>query len=124
MSIQLTIRATTLATAVIILCAFTEDDIEKARQAAHFYKEKYWECLAAEIVRNVPTNISAQDFSLLVKSACPQEKNNFRVPLVDYIAMKDGASGSDIPGVFSAADIAITAAQDDAVKGFINLRNR
>ena len=108
--------------ALVLLPAFTEADIEKARQAAQSYKQKYWECLAAEIVRMVPTTVSAQDFSLLLQGACPTEKQNFRVPFVDYFAMKFPDVG--VQAQLSQFEIVAKAAQDDALRGFINLRSR
>jgi hypothetical protein len=121
---RLTFRAATVAVADLVLPAFTDADVEKARQAAHFFKEKYWECLGAEVERAVRTNMSAQDFSLFVKGACQQERERFRVPLVDYIAMKHRAATSDTPAVLSAADSAISMSQEGAVTGFINLRTK
>jgi len=40
------------------------------------------------------------------------------------LAAKNNAPPSDTAAVFSAAETAITAAQDDAVKGFIDLRTK
>jgi hypothetical protein len=52
----------------------------------------------------VATNISSQDFALFIKGACLAEKQKFRVPLVDYLAMKNNATAADTSGVLSAAN--------------------
>jgi hypothetical protein len=85
--------------------------------AAEFEK-----CLAAEIKRLVITNISSQDFALLIKGSCLTEKNKFLVPLVDYIAMKNDAPASDQSAVFATANSTISQYYDAAVKGFIETR--
>ena len=103
------------------LPALAQADQEKARQWAHSFKEQYWQCLANETERMLPRKISAQDFSLFIKGACPTEAQKFRVALVDYLAMKfpDIAANTHL----SAADNAISLAQADVVKTFIELKS-
>ena len=110
------------AIASLALSAFTPADEEKAHQLAHHFKELYWQCLAAETQRMLPRNMSAEDFSLLIKAACPTEAQNFRVALVDYLALKFPDIAASIH--LSQADYAISAAQADVVKAFIELKNR
>src|SRR5262249_27167847 len=52
----------------------TQAELEKAKSTTDFYKDAYWKCLADEILRAVPTSMSAQEFSVLAKSACPKER--------------------------------------------------
>jgi hypothetical protein len=67
-------RLATLGFALLLLPAFTDAQLENARQAAHFFKEKYWECLAGEIVQTFQTSMSAQDFSLYTPIPSVSEK--------------------------------------------------
>lgn len=114
-------RFAALVAILLTLPAFTQADEEKARQWAHDYKEQYWKCLANETQRMLPRNISAQDFSLFIKGACPTEAQRFRVALIDYLAMKfpDIAASTHL----SSADNAISLAQADVVKTFIELKS-
>ena len=75
------------AAAVLLLSGFTQAELEKAKNTKEFYKDGYWKCLATEIVRVVPTNMSAQEFSLFVKRACSKERNDFFNSLSNYIVM-------------------------------------
>ena len=52
------------AAAMVLLSGFTQAELEKAKNTKEFYKDGYWKCLATEIVRVVPTNMSAQEFSV------------------------------------------------------------
>jgi hypothetical protein len=116
------IRFVILAAAMLLLSGYTQADVEKAQQAAHFFAAEFEKCLAAETMRLVSTNISSQDFSLLIKGSCLAEKNKFLVPLADYIAMKNNAPDSDTGVVLSVANSTITQYHDAAVKNFIEIR--
>jgi hypothetical protein len=117
------IRFLILAAAIFSLSGFTQDQIEKAQQAAHFFAGEYEKCLAAETKRLLATNVSSQDFALDIKGTCLAEKNKFLVPLVDYITMKNNAPDSDMSAIFSIANSVITQYQDAAVKSFIETRS-
>jgi len=117
-------RFAILATAMFLLSAFTQAELETAKKAKEFFKDNYWKCLATEIVRLQPTNISEQEFSLFVKGACRKERNEFFNSLSDYIVMLKPDLDSDRNVVSSAANIAVFAAQKDAVKVFNDLRSR
>jgi hypothetical protein len=119
--IEVKIRVVILAAAALLLSGFTQAELEKAKTTKEFFKDSYWKCLAAEIVRVVPTNMSVQDFSAFVRGACRKERNDFFVSLSDYIIMLE--PDIDRNTVPSAANIAIKAAQDDAVKVLIDLRS-
>jgi hypothetical protein len=81
------VRFVILAAAMLLLSGFTQAELEKAKNTKEFYKDGYWKCLATEIVRVVPTNMSAQEFSLFVKRACSKERNDFFNSLSNYIVM-------------------------------------
>ena len=115
------IRVVMLIAAALLLSGFTQAELDKAKSTKEFFKDGYWKCLAAEIVRVVPTDMSVQDFSTFVKGACRKERNDFFVSLSDYIVMLEPDVDRDtIP---SAVNIAVKAAQDDAVKVLIDLRS-
>jgi hypothetical protein len=106
---------------MFLLSGFTQAELDAAQKAKEFFKDDYWKCLATEIVRLVPTNMSEQEFSVFVKGACRKERNDFFVSLSNYIVMlKPDIDRNTVP---SAANIAIKAAQDDAVKVLIDLRS-
>jgi hypothetical protein len=73
----------------------------------------YWNCLGREYSRDSNTGMSGQDFTSLIASVCPSEKQNFRVKLVDYLAMKfvDIDAGTHM----TTANNAIDLAQKDVV---------
>jgi hypothetical protein len=106
---------------MVLLSGFTQAELDTAQKAKEFFKDGYWKCLATEIVRLVPTNISEQEFSLFVKGACRKERSDFFISLSDYIVMLH--PDLDNSSISSAANIAVKAAQDDAVKVFVNLRS-
>lgn len=114
-------RLVILAAIMLLLSAFTEVELEKAKDTKEFFKDAFWKCLATEIVRLVPTNMSEQDFSFFTRGACRKERADFFVSLSDYIVMLH--PDVDRSAVISAANIAVKAAQDDAIKVFVNLRS-
>jgi len=108
-------------TAIVLLSGFTQAELDTAQKAKEFFKDSYWKCLATEIVRVVPTNMSVQDFSIFARGACRKERSDFFLSLSDYIVMLH--PDIDRNTVHSAANIAVKAAQDDAVKVLIDLRS-
>jgi hypothetical protein len=115
-------RIIVLAVATLLLSGFTQAELEKAKNAKEFFKDSYWKCLATEVVRIAPTNMSVQDFSAFIRGVCRRESNDFFLSLSDYIVMlQPNVDRSTVP---SAVNIAIKAAQDDAVKVLIDLRSR
>ena len=109
------------AAAMLLLSGFTQAELEKAKNTKEFYKDGYWKCLATEILRVVPTNMSAQEFSMFVKRACSKERNDFFASLSNYIAMLHPDADRDT--VVSAVNIAILEAQKDAVEALNDLRS-
>jgi hypothetical protein len=115
-------RIIVLAVAALLLSGFTQAELEKAKNTKEFFKDSYWKCLATEVVRVVPTNMSVQDFSALLKGVCQKESSDFFLSLSQYIMMlQPDVDRNTIP---SAVNIAIKAARDDAVKVLIDLRSR
>ena len=109
------------AAAMLVLSGFTQAELEKAKNTKEFFKDAYWKCLATEIVRVVPTSMSVQEFSVLTKRACPNERNDFFNSLSNYIVMLQ--PDVDRSTVAPAANIAVVAAQNDAVKVLVDLRS-
>jgi len=81
-------------------------------------RDSYWNCLAREYTRDGNRSLSGRDFTSLIASACPSERQNFRVTLVDYLSMQfpNADSGSHI----TTANDAIALAQKDIVTAFIS----
>ena len=117
-------RIAILAAAILMLPGFTQAEIEKAKSTKEFFKDSYWKCLATEIVRVTPTNMPVQDFSVFVKGACGRERGSFFNSLIDYMSMLHPENAGDYNLLASAANTAVKAAQDDAVKVLIDMRSR
>jgi hypothetical protein len=107
--------------AMLLLSGFTQAELEKTKSTKEFFKDAYWKCLATEIVRVVPTSMSVQEFSVLVKRACPKERSDFFTSLSNYIVMLQ--PDVDRSTVAPAANIAVLDAQKDAVQALIDLRS-
>ena len=116
-----TMRSLIPAVAMLLLSGFTRAELEKAKNTKEFFKDGYWKCLATEILRAVPTNMSAQEFFVFTKRACPKERNDFFITLSNYIEMLH--PDADRSTVISAANIAILEAQKDAVQALNDLRS-
>jgi hypothetical protein len=117
-----TFRFAVPTAAMFLLSAFTQADLEKAKKTKDYFKDNYWTCLATEIVQKQSTNMSVQNFSVFIKGACGQEKNWFFKSLIDYMVMLHPDKADDYSLLASAANIAVAAAIDDAVKVFIDQR--
>jgi hypothetical protein len=104
--------------ATVVICYCTDCQTLSGSAFREFEK-----CLATETTRLMATNISSQDFALLIKGTCLTEKNKFLVPLVDYVVMKNNAPDSDQSAVLSAGNSVITQYYDVAVKNFIEKRS-
>jgi len=115
------LRFAILASAMPLLSAFTQAELEKAKNTKEFFKDAYWKCLSTEILRAVPTSTSAQEFSVLTKQACVKERGDFFITLCRYVEMLHPET--DKSTVVSAANLAILEAQKDAVTAFNDLRS-
>ena len=119
--VAVTVRFAVPAAAMLLLSGFTQAELEKAKSTTDFFRDAYWKCLADEILKAVPTNMSAQEFSVLTKSACPKERSNFFNSLSNYIVMLQ--PHVDRSTVAPAANIAVLEAQKDAVQALNDLRS-
>jgi hypothetical protein len=96
------------------------DEIGDARKLALQGRDDYWNCLAREYSREGGRNISEQDFSREVAGACPSERQNYRVTLLDYLTMQ--YPGIESGAHLSTANRAVEAAQKDIVAAFVKRR--
>jgi hypothetical protein len=121
--LAVTLRFIIPAAAMLLLSlsGFTQAELEKAKNTKEFFKGGYWKCLATEVVRVVPTSMSAQEFSVFTKQACSKERNDFFITLSKYIEMLHPET--DKSTVISAANLAILEAQKDAVTALNDLRS-
>jgi hypothetical protein len=119
--LAVTLRLLIPAAALLLVSGFTQAELEKAKNTKESFKDGYWKCLATEIIRVVPTNMSAQEFFVLTKRACPKERNDFFISLSNYIEMLH--PDADKSTVIAAANVAILEAQKDAVTALNDLRS-
>lgn len=116
-----------MAATVLLICSasvaqtYSAEDVEKAHEAATLYKQKYWDCLAGQQQQMLGTNITLSDFKVYLQGTCLTEKQNFRVPFVDYLAMKFPEMG--VQDHMSQFDYVAQAAIDYTVTGFVQARN-
>src|SRR6202795_3511740 len=64
------------------------DDLGDAHRLAVAGRDSYWNCLAREYSRDSNKALSGGDFTSLIASVCPSERQNFRVMLVDYLSLQ------------------------------------
>jgi hypothetical protein len=93
------------------------DEVDEAHRLALQGRDSYWNCLAREYSPDRIKTMSTQDFSADIAAACPSERQNFRVTLIDYLSMQfpDTESGAHL----ATANRAIELAQKDIVTAFI-----
>ena len=97
--------------------ALASDEVEEAHHQALQGRDSYWNCLAREYSPDHIKTMSAQDFTADIAAACPSERQNFRVVLLDYLSMQDpdAEAGTHL----TTANRAIELAQKDIVTAFI-----
>ena len=102
-------RALMVAVVALTASAAFADDIQDAHRQAVAGRDTYWNCLAREYSRDGNKGMSGPDFTSLIASACPSERQNFRVMLVDYLSLQfpDADAGAHM----TTANNAIAAAQ-------------
>jgi len=111
-------RALVVAVAVMAVSSAAADEISDARRLVVAGRDSYWNCLAREYVRDRHNGVSGQEFTTLLAGACPSERQNFRVTLVNYLSLQ---SPSDDAGAHMAtANNAIASAQKEIVAAFVN----
>ena len=93
------------------------DEVEDAHHQALQGRDSYWNCLAREYSPDHIKSMSAQDFTAAIAAACPSERQNFRVTLIDFLSMQypNAESGAHL----STANRAIELAQKDIVTAFV-----
>jgi hypothetical protein len=113
-------RMVMVALMAMIASAAMADDTEDAHRQAISGRDSYWNCLAQEYSRESNKSMSDEDFTRHIASVCPSERQNFRVMLVDYLAMQ--FPGTDADDHMTTANNAIALAQKDIVTAFIKHR--
>jgi hypothetical protein len=106
-----------LALAVGASAAYA-DDVQDAHKLALQGRDSYWNCLAREYTRPDAKAMSAQDFTANIASACPSERQNFRVTLLDYLSLQFPDNQADAN--LATANHAIELAQKDIVTAFVH----
>lgn len=97
-----------------------DDDARDAQKLAKQGRDDYWHCLAREYSRDSNQGLSEQDFGRSVASACPSERQYYRVALLDYLTTQypDIDAGAHL----ATANRAVEAAQKDIVMAFVKHR--
>ena len=91
------------------------DEIEDTYRQALQGRNSYWNCLAREYTQDRLKTMSPQDFTADIASACPSERQNFRVTLLDHLSMRSADTDANL----DAANRAIELAQRDIVTAFV-----
>jgi hypothetical protein len=95
----------------ITASAAAADEIGDAQRQAVAGRDAYWNCLAQEYSRDRHNGAPVQEFSALLADACRSERQNFRVTLVNYLAMQFPSEDAGVH--VSTANNAIALAQKD-----------
>ena len=111
-------RAFVVAVAVMAVSAAAADEISDARRQAVAGRDSYWNCLAREYARDRHNGASGQEFTALLVGACPSERQNFRVMLVNYLSLQ--FPSDDAGAHMATANNAIASAQKEIVTAFVN----
>jgi hypothetical protein len=110
-------RAMIVAVLAMTTSVALADEVDDAHRQAVSGRDSYWNCLAREYQRDSNNSLSGQDFTSLIASACPSERQNFRVSLVDYLSQQ--FPNIDAGAHMTTANNAIAAAQKDVVTAFV-----
>ncbi|OAF06231.1 hypothetical protein AYJ54_20720 [Bradyrhizobium centrolobii] len=97
-----------------------DDDARGAQKLAIQGRDDYWHCLAREYSRDSNQGLSEQDFSRSVASACPSERQYYRVALLDYLTTQ--YPSIDSGAHLATANRAVMSAQKDIVTAFVKHR--
>jgi len=110
-------RALVAAALVTAASAAVADELDDAHRQAVAGRDTYWNCLAQEYSRERNNGMTGPDFTSLIASVCPSERQSFRVALVDYLSMQfpDADAGAHM----TTANSAIASAQKDIVTAFV-----
>ncbi|MBR0798130.1 hypothetical protein JQ615_22320 [Bradyrhizobium jicamae] len=112
----------TLVAAVLLITssAAIADEVDDAHKLAITGRDAYWSCLAREYPRDTNKTMSDQEFTSLIASVCPSERQNFRVSLIDFLALQFPKEDADAH--LATANRAIELAQKDIVTAFVRRR--
>ncbi len=105
---------------VLVASGARADDVQDAHKLALQGRDSYWNCLAREYTRPDIKTMSAQDFTANIAGACPSERQNFRVSLLDYLSLQFPDNQADAN--LATANRAIELAQKDVVTAFVHRR--
>jgi len=116
------IPISTAAGLCLLLAPSYAADAEAARLATHRFKDAYWNCLAQEAVKALPRKMAGSDFVIFIKGRCLDEVKQFRIALVDYLAIKH--PDVQMPTHLMAADQTIQAALADISSTYVDLKTK
>jgi hypothetical protein len=110
-------RVIIVAMAAIMSSIALADDVDEAHRRAVSGRDSYWNCLARQYQHQDNRNMSGPEFTSLLAGACPSERQNFRVSLLDYLSLQfpDVDAGAHM----GTANNAIASAQKDVVTAFM-----
>lgn len=108
------------AALTLMTSAAIADEIEDAHRLAIQGRDDYWHCLAREYSRDSNQGRSEQEFGQTVAGACPSERQNYRVTLLDYLSMQ--YPNIDSGAHLATANRALESAQKDIVTAFVKRR--
>jgi hypothetical protein len=111
-------RMLMVAALAMTASAALADEVDDAHRLAVSGRDSYWNCLAREYQNEINKAMSGPDFTSLIASVCPSERQSFRVSLVDYLSLQ--FPNVDSGAHMTTANNAIAAAQKDVVKAFVN----
>jgi hypothetical protein len=100
----------------IVASGALADEMADAHKLALQGRDSYWNCLAREYSRPDTKAMSPQDFMADIASACPSERQNFRVTLIDFLSLQFPDNQADAN--LTTANHAIELAQKDIVTAF------
>jgi hypothetical protein len=109
-------RKLLLAVLLIASSPAIADEVDDAHKLAITGRDAYWNCLAREYPLDSNKAKSDEQFTALIASVCPSERQNFRVSLIDFLTMQ--APNDDSTRHLDTANRAIELAQKDIVSAF------
>ena len=110
-------RMLMVAALAMTASAALADEVDDAHRLAVSGRDSYWNCLAREYQNESNKGMSGPDFTSLIATVCPSERQNFRVSLVDYLSRQFPSVDAGDP--MTTANKAIAMAQKDVVTAFI-----
>jgi hypothetical protein len=113
-------RMLVAAILLITSSAAMADEVDDAHKLAVTGRNDYWNCLAREFPRDSNKTLSDQEFTSLIASVCPSERQSFRVSLIDFLSLQ--FPKEDAEAHLSTANRAIELAQKDIVTAFVRRR--